>query len=136
MKDYFFGMRLKFFSVRSFRRISGCNIWREIQPKFLKKQKKFFPVKNVTITALDLAILKKHLQSIKHNTTKLQPKILNICSCGKTFTHRGSLYNHKRSCKKSTNDILQDDGNENYKALFHKAMEQMQQQQNELIDEF
>jgi hypothetical protein len=78
---------------------------------------------------------KKHLQSIKHNTTKLQPKILNICSCGKAFSHRGSLYNHKRTCKYLKNEIVQGDMNEDYKELFHKAMEQMQQQQNELIDE-
>tara|TARA_B100001175_G_scaffold33076_1_gene24120 strand:+ start:294 stop:1181 length:888 start_codon:yes stop_codon:yes gene_type:complete len=78
---------------------------------------------------------KKHLQSIKHNTTKLQPKILNICSCGKAFSHRGSLYNHKRTCKYLKNEIVQGDMNEDYKELFHKAMKQMQQQQNELIDE-
>jgi len=78
---------------------------------------------------------KKHLQSIKHNTTKLQPKILNICSCGKAFSHRGSLYNHKRICKYLKNEVVQGDMNEDYKELFHKAMEKMQQQQNELIDE-
>ena len=100
-----------------------------------QKTKKVFSCEKCHYNCSRSSDFKKHLQSIKHNTTKLQPKILNICSCGKTFTHRGSLYNHKRSCTKSTNDILQDDGNENYKALFHKAMEQMQQQQNELIDE-
>ena len=44
----------------------------------------------------------KHLQSIKHNTTittYIQPNPLYVCKCGKTYTHRASLYNHKRNCK-------------------------------------
>ena len=45
----------------------------------------------------------KHIKSIKHNTTdttKIQhEKSPNyICSCGKIYTHRASLFNHKKKC--------------------------------------
>ena len=47
----------------------------------------------------------KHLITTKHkNTTlkeKLQQETLNtfICSCGKSYNHRASLFNHKKKCK-------------------------------------
>ena len=44
----------------------------------------------------------KHINSIKHNTThttKIQPTILHLCKCGKTYNHRASLFNHKKKCK-------------------------------------
>ena len=37
----------------------------------------------------------RHLNSKKHNTTnttKIQPKILHHCECGKKYTHRASLF--------------------------------------------
>lgn len=45
---------------------------------------------------------KKHLESKKHittNTTEIQPKIRHTCLCGKSYSHRGSLFNHKKNCK-------------------------------------
>ena len=45
---------------------------------------------------------KKHLDSKKHNTTnttEIQPKIRHTCLCGKSYSHRGSLFNHKKICK-------------------------------------
>jgi hypothetical protein len=43
----------------------------------------------------------RHLNSKKHNTlytTKIQPKILHSCECGKQYTHRATLFNHKKKC--------------------------------------
>ena len=45
----------------------------------------------------------KHIKSIKHNTTdttKIQRrKSPNyLCSCGKIYTHRALLFNHKKKC--------------------------------------
>jgi hypothetical protein len=45
----------------------------------------------------------KHLQSKKHNTTNttdIQPRDspLHVCTCGKQYTHRASLFNHKKKC--------------------------------------
>ena len=37
----------------------------------------------------------RHLNSKKHNTTnttKIQPKILHHCECGKKYAHRASLF--------------------------------------------
>ena len=44
----------------------------------------------------------RHLQTIKHNTSKYLPKNITsnfICDCGKKYKHRQSLYNHKKICK-------------------------------------
>ena len=38
---------------------------------------------------------KKHINSKKHNTTnttKIQPKILHHCECGKKYAHRASIF--------------------------------------------
>ena len=43
----------------------------------------------------------KHLHSIKHNTTNttnIQQEFSYSCECGKMYTHRASLYNHKKTC--------------------------------------
>jgi hypothetical protein len=45
---------------------------------------------------------KKHLDSIKHNTTNttnIQQEFSYNCECGKKYSHRASLYNHKKNCK-------------------------------------
>ena len=75
----------------------------------------------------------KHLLSIKHNTTKIQPKNLHICPCGKSFSHRGSLFNHKKICKSLTNDALPVSSNDNHMLILCKAVEQIQIQLNEVI---
>lgn len=46
----------------------------------------------------------KHCKTIKHTqlTTGLQPntsQTVYICSCGKEYNHRASLWNHKQNCK-------------------------------------
>jgi hypothetical protein len=67
----------------------------------------------------------RHLLSIKHlNNKDIKPdkdvmnnKILNsnkrdfICSCGKTYKHRGSLYNHIKSEGSDHNDISKNSKN-------------------------
>ena len=49
----------------------------------------------------------RHLNIKKHNTTnttKIQPKILHHCECGKKYAHRASLFNHKKTCDYEEND--------------------------------
>ena len=48
----------------------------------------------------------KHFKSKKHNTTKIQPNILHSCGCGKSYNHRASLFNHKKSCTYREDDII------------------------------
>jgi hypothetical protein len=47
---------------------------------------------------------KRHLSSVKHNKT-IKESSLYICECGKNYTHRASLYNHKKNCKGIQNNI-------------------------------
>ena len=49
---------------------------------------------------------KKHIDTKKHkqnnynqSTTISSPEHNMVCICGKTYSHRGSLYNHKKHCK-------------------------------------
>jgi len=74
----------------------------------------------------------KHLLTKKHNTTK-SDKILQdgfTCDCGKTYKHRTSLYNHKRSCEKvakscsksCSETIDTEDENLNMKGLILKVL--------------
>ena len=47
---------------------------------------------------------KRHLETKKHtiltNTYKILTHKKNACSCGKTYTHRQSLYFHRKKCSK------------------------------------
>jgi hypothetical protein len=48
------------------------------------------------------SLFEKHLLTKKHNTTnttKIQQKSFHKCECGKSYSHRASLYNHKKRCK-------------------------------------
>ena len=43
----------------------------------------------------------KHLLTKKHNTTnttKIQRESFHCCECGKQYTHRASLFNHRKKC--------------------------------------
>jgi len=56
------------------------------------------------------------------NTTKIQQKIMPhhyTCECGKEYTHRASLYNHKKNCKYIEAEET------DYKELLVEAMKQM-----------
>ena len=99
----------------------------------------------------------KHLLTPKHsilqNTINLTtPNLANTyrfeCSCGKSYIHRSSLYNHKKSCnaqnqiissdKISTNEITNDvilkliAENSDIKKMLFKQFETMQEQQKQM----
>ena len=87
----------------------------------------------------------KHLSTLKHkirtNTNEKMPKDF-LCSCGKSYKHASSLWNHRKKCdgenvKKTQleNEIIPEDID--YKGLLIRAMEQMSEQQKtmtEMID--
>ena len=55
---------------------------------------------------------KKHTLSIKHNatnTTEIQPlpSQLHTCGCGKHYSHRASLFNHKKKCTYQETPVLE-----------------------------
>ena len=72
--------------------------------------------------------LNKHFKSKKHNTTittEIQPNksLIHICSCGKQYNHRGSLFNHKKKCdyEEKVENIQEEKTEENelnYKDMF------------------
>ena len=92
----------------------------------------------------------RHVMTAKHNNTINTTEIQHIkpphhytCECGKEYTHRASLYNHKKKCKyleeeeniiekKKDEHILEKNSDEpNYKELLIQAMTQMSEQQKE-----
>ena len=69
--------------------------------EILKKSLKEFYCKKCDYKCARKSDFNKHLKSKKHsttNTTKIQPNILHSCECGKSYNHRASLFNHKKSC--------------------------------------
>jgi hypothetical protein len=62
--------------------------------------RKRFYCENCKYTCTKKNDFTKHLQSKKHNATDIQPpdSPLHICTCGKQYTHRASLFNHKKKC--------------------------------------
>jgi len=72
-------------------------------PKFSK----IFECEKCHYTCCKKGDFNKHLHSIKHNTTnttKIQQKF--SCECGKVYTHRASLYNHKQKCDYDENIVI------------------------------
>lgn len=78
------------------------------------------------------SVFDKHLLTKKHNTTKYN-KIQQdgfTCDCGKSYTHRASLYNHKKKCEKVAKSspkmfhdtIDTEDENLNMKGLILKVL--------------
>ena len=100
---------------------------------------------------------KRHLMTAKHkiqqNTTKIQPMHNNlICDCGKSYSHRASLYNHRKKCgekspknpqKSPSHEISEEDDieptgvfsilqqNQEFKELLIEQNKIMLKQQNE-----
>ena len=108
--------------------------------KFSKILKNFY-CKNCDYTCTRKSDYNKHLKSIKHNTTnttkynKIQHKILK-CICGKEYSHRASLYNHKKSCiqvDREENAVVSRSDEIDYKELLMKVIEQQHQQNNEVL---
>ena len=82
----------------------------------------------------------KHLQSIKHNTTNttnIQQEFSYSCECGKMYTHRASLYNHKKTCSLKNNSTIETDTTNN--SVDHSDKDQLIlmliKQNSELIKE-
>ena len=77
--------------------------------EILKKSLKEFYCKKCDYKCARKSDFNKHLKSKKHNTTnttKIQPNILHSCECGKSYNHRASLFNHKKSCTYTEDDII------------------------------
>jgi hypothetical protein len=89
-------------------------------PKNAKKRRKFVCDK-CDFTCFKQSDYNRHLLTNKHNTTnttKMLPKNAQIqhkktpdyiCSCGKKYNYRGSLYNHKQKCayKEIKNEVIE-----------------------------
>jgi hypothetical protein len=97
----------------------------------------------------------KHLITTKHKfmsdgnaeTTKVAKKLqedidnknLYICDCGHTYKHRGSLFKHKKKCNyKLSNfdiseNILEKEGNINYKDMFYSLINDNNDFKNTLL---
>ncbi len=83
---------------------------------------------------------KQHCKTKKHNTTnttknttKIQQKYNNkqyTCICGKSYTHRATLYNHKKICNSTELTIYQpeDTTTNNSNSIMEKLMEQLTEQ--------
>ena len=91
----------------------------------------------------------KHLLTSKHkNTDKILPNtdaknaenavLTNnfICSCGKEYKHRQSLFNHKKKCqtKEEINEIEEIDEPLNEKEIIMTLLNQNNQLQNQIIE--
>jgi hypothetical protein len=46
----------------------------------------------------------KHINTIKHNNNKKSPQHNMVCECGKTYTNRSSLFNHRKVCPVTCKD--------------------------------
>jgi hypothetical protein len=84
----------------------------------------------------------KHLQTIKHtsmsntdgylhNTSK-NPTTPYFCDCGKKYTHRQSLYTHKKKCN-FVNENIQVTMEENNDETNDDANEEIKQEKNDVI---
>jgi len=83
----------------------------------------------------------KHLLTLKHkirtNTNEKSPKVATayFCDCGKSYKHASSLWNHKKKCDQSQENIensLTVTEKVDYKDLLMQAMKQMQEQHEEM----
>ena len=73
----------------------------EIQQKGSKKFHYNYICKNCDYYTNRKSQYERHLQTKKHNTTnttKIQQKSSYNCECGKSYNHRASLFNHKKTC--------------------------------------
>ena len=79
----------------------------------------------------------KHLLTTKHinttNTTKIQHKKCQKynCECGKIYTHRASLYNHKKKCNENNEKSTTTDKID--RAMVLELIQQNKELQNQII---
>jgi hypothetical protein len=71
-------------------------------------------------------LTQKHLHDQKQQTTEA-PKREYLCDCGKQYTHRASLWNHKKHCDFQCNEDCDDD--------LHILISQSSNVTNSLINE-
>jgi hypothetical protein len=127
-----------------------------------QKTPKQYICKSCTFISSNKKDYNKHLTTAKHlnttnttkNTTKKTPHY--ICSCGKIYNYRASLYNHKKKCtyvdNNNDNDIIGDSQtiieptsdattvllllkqNQEFKTLMVEQYEKNQELQQQLVD--
>ena len=71
------------------------------------KNSKIFHCEKCDFICFKKSLYEKHLLTKKHNTTnttKIQQKKFHYCECGKQYTHRASLFNHKKKCEYASHD--------------------------------
>jgi hypothetical protein len=61
----------------------------------------------------------KHINTIKHNNNKKSPEHNMVCECGKTYTHRASLFNHRKKCPFACKD-----GDNHGEGIHEKVLEE------------
>lgn len=75
--------------------------------QFLPKNPTHFCCKNCGYKTVSKKDYSKHLTTLKHkrltNTSKKSSE--HVCVCGKTYLHRQSLNNHKRTCLYDSEDL-------------------------------
>ena len=118
--------------------------------KLQEKMQKPFYCEKCDFSSSNKYNFDKHLMTSKHknttfkvtNTTILQenaiPSAYHICDCGKKYSHRGSLFNHKKKCQyavKSKN-INDKDMKKKDKELVMKLVEENTEIKNILFKQF
>jgi hypothetical protein len=96
----------------------------EINPENIIKQKKtqcIFSCVLCNYNCSKKSDYEKHLTTVKHKNKIVVANIqqenvlMHICSCGKSYNHRASLFNHRKTCKKYKDNLennnTQDDSN-------------------------
>ena len=88
----------------------------------------------------------RHIATSKHkiltDTSEIVSKSLFLCSCGKEYKHRQSLYNHKKRCYyiEDKNIIIKNDKDKDvdevdYKSMFIKMIKENEDIRNTLVSE-
>ena len=126
-----------------------------------QKTQKQYICESCTFISSNKKDYNKHLTTAKHiNTTNTTINTTTntqqyICSCGKTYNYRASLYNHKKKCTyvdNMNNDIIEDPPtineptndastvllllkqNQEFKTLMVEQYEKIQELQQQLVD--
>ena len=82
--------------------------------KLAKKLAKNFICESCDYACSKQSDYEKHITTSKHKNTTIgdfiQPKTRQtfLCSCGKSYPHRASLFNHKKKCKLESGSLETD----------------------------
>jgi hypothetical protein len=81
----------------------------------------------------------KNEQNEQKNEQKNEQHDIYICECGKKYTYRGSLFNHKKKCSFNDNNLDSNptvsDDNSIYKSLFMEVMNQNKEFKNMILEQ-